>query len=343
MTWGHAEGKRPAVVAPVSPDALTRVLRRSPVPRSSIAAHRPLDDRRIGDGPIDACPVIVDIRSSDAFRRGHIRGAISIPRGRLPRSLFLLPPRERSLLMVGRDGITAADGARFLAGRGRTRVAWLDGSSRDLPRDLLRPGAEANRAWEPARLLREFIARLPRTGEAIDLACGSGREAAFLALHRSRVLGVDILPDALGQARALARAARVPPGRLALCRTDLTDARTVGVLLPPRRFRVICCFRYLDRTLLPVIARALAPGGWVIYETFLQAQARAGRTPTRSSFLLKPGELRAAFEATGGIEIIHYAEGPDERGDHLASLVARSAASLRGPLLDAGMDTVREQ
>jgi tellurite methyltransferase len=343
VTWGHGEGKRPAVAAPISPDALARVLRGNPVRRGSIAGHRPLDDRRIGDCPIEAGPVIVDIRGSEAFRRGHIRGAVSIPIRRLPRSLFLLPPRERSLLMVGRDGSTAAEGARLLAERGRTRVTWLDGSPQDLPRDLLRPGAEANRAWEPARLLREFIARLPRTGEAIDLACGSGREAAFLALHRPRVLGVDIMPDALGQARALARAARVPPGRLALRRTDLTDARTVGVLLPPRRFRVICCFRYLDRTLLPVIARALAPGGWVIYETFLLAQARAGRTPTRSSFLLKPGELRAAFEGTGGIEIIHYAEGPDERGDHLASLVARSAASLRGPLLDAGMDTVREQ
>jgi SAM-dependent methyltransferase len=173
-------------------------------------------------------------------------------------------------------------------------------------------------------LLRDFIARLPRIGEATDLACGSGREAAFLALFRPRVLGVDILPDALRQARTLARASGVPAGRLTLRRADLTDARAVGDLLRPRRFRVILCFRYLDRALLPVIAGALAPGGWVIYQTFLEAQARAGRRPARAAFLLKPGELRSIFESPGGIEIVHYTEGPDARGDHLASLVGRA-------------------
>lgn len=227
--------------------------------------------------------------------------------------------------MVGRDGSAATEGARFLAGHDRSHVTWLDGSPKDLPRDLLRPGVEVNRVWEPAPLLREFIARLPRNGEAIDLACGSGREAAFLALFRPRVLGVDILPDALLQARALARAAGVAPRRLTLRRADLTDAHAVGALLRPRRFRVILCFRYLDRALLPVIAGALAPRGWVIYQTFLEAQARAGRRPTRPAFLLKPGELRRVFENIGGLEIVHYAESPDERGDHLASLVGRAA------------------
>lgn len=305
MTRNSDERERPGGAVPVSLDTLAR----------SLAPGSPLR------------PVIVDIRGREAYRRGHIRGAVSVPRRRLPRSFFLLPRRERSLLLIGRDGSAAAEGARLLAAHGRSEVAWLDGSPRGLPRNLLRPGLEVNRVWEPAPLLREFISRLPRTGEAIDLACGSGREAAFLALHRPRVLGVDILTDALVQARTLARAGGVPAGRLTLRRTDLTDAHAVSALLRPRRFRVICGFRYLDRTLLPVIARALAPGGWVLYQTFLEAQARAGRKPTRPAFLLKPGELRGAFENVGGIEIVHYAEGPDERGDHLASLVARTAGS----------------
>ncbi len=272
-----------------------------------------------------ARPIIADTRSRQAYLRGHIQGAISIPWRRLPRSLFLLPPGEHSLLLVGRDGAAAAAAARFLIGHGRSHVTWLDGSPRELSGSRWRAGGEVNRAWEPSPLLREFIARLPRPGEAIDRACGSGREAAFLALFRPQVLGVDILPDALLQARALARAAGVAPGRLTLRRADLTDARAIGDLLRPRRFRVILCFRYLDRALLPVIAGALAPGGWVIHQAFLEAQARAGRKPTRSAFLLKPGELRGAFENVGGIEIMHYAEGPDERGDHLASLVGQAA------------------
>jgi tellurite methyltransferase len=322
------------MAAPVSPDGLVRLLFGDPVHQGPtglpphplpglVTSHRRIG-RAVANGSIGDRPVIVDIRSREAYRRGHIRGAVCVPRERLPRSLFLLPPRERYLLLIGRDGAAAAEGAQFLAGHGRPRVAWLDGSPRDLPRRWLRPGVEANRAWEPAPLLREFIARLPRTGEAIDLACGSGREAAFLALVRPRVLGIDILADAGRQARALARAAGVPPGRLTLRRADLTDPRTVGDLLRPRRFRIILCFRYLDRALLPVVARALAPGGWVMYQTFLEAQAKAGRKPRRPAFLLRPGELRRAFESDGGIEVMHYTEGPNDRGDHLASLVGRA-------------------
>lgn len=337
----------PGGAVPVSFGTLARLLLRDPLrsgpagspqppPPGPVASLRrlngPFDDRPIGDRTIDVSTIIVDIRSRQAYLRGHIPGAISIPWQRLPRSLFLLPPREHSLLLVGRDGAAAAAAARFLITHGRSRVTWLDGSPRDLPRGMLRPGREVNRAWEPAPLLRELIARLPRTGEAIDLACGSGREAAFLALHRQRVLGVDILPDALLQARALARAAGVAPGRLTLRRADLTDSRAVADLLRPRRFRVILCFRYLDRALLPAIARALAPGGWVIHQAFLEAQARAGRKPKRSAFLLKPDELRGAFESADGIEILHYSENEDARGDHLASLVGRAAVRRRGDL-----------
>jgi tellurite methyltransferase len=332
VTAGDGQRERSAEAAPVSPDSLAQILLRDRARRASAgsprnAAPNSVPSRRAASRPAGTCgsgdrTVIVDIRGRDAYRRRHVRGSVSIPMERLPGSLFLLPPRERDLLLVGRDGAAAAEGARVLSEHGRHRVAWLEGSVRELPGALLRSGEEPNRAWEPAPLLRAFIARLPRTGEAIDLACGSGRNTAFLALHRPRVLGVDILPDALLQARTLARAAGVAPGRLALRQLDLTDPRAVEALLPPHRFQVISCFRYLDRALLPFIARALAPGGWVIYQTFLEAQARAGRKPAQPAFLLKPGELRRSFESAGGMEIIHYTEGPDERGDHLASLVA---------------------
>jgi len=140
------------------------------------------------------------------------------------------------------------------------------------------------------------------------------------------VLGVDRLPDALRQARRLARAAHVPSGRLSLRRVDLTDAAAVARILPEGGLRVILCFRYLDRALLPRIAAALAPGGWLLYETFLEAQARAGRKPSRPAFLLKPGELRTAF---AGLEVVHWVEGEDARGDHTAALVARRPGEKR--------------
>jgi SAM-dependent methyltransferase len=51
---------------------------------------------------------------------------------------------------------------------------------------------------------------------------------------------------------------------------------------------------YLHRPLLPAIARALAPGGVLIYETFARGNERFGR-PRNPDFLLRPGELLGAF------------------------------------------------
>jgi SAM-dependent methyltransferase len=51
---------------------------------------------------------------------------------------------------------------------------------------------------------------------------------------------------------------------------------------------------YLHRPLLPAIARALAPGGVLIYETFARGNERFGR-PSNPDFLLRPGELLEAF------------------------------------------------
>lgn len=277
---------------------------------------------------------MVDLRARRSWIRRHPRGAISIPARDLASSTFLLPPPDRRLLLLANDAAEAASAARLLAARGRADVAWLDAPAAALLEHRTRPpgrrglplqsGAEPNRAWEPAALLRAFLPRLPRQGPAIDLACGSGRETVALALHGPPVLGVDILPDALRQARRLARAAAVPAGRIRLRCGDLEDDAATARWLPDGRFRIVLCFRYLHRPLLPAIARALSPGGWLFYQTFLEAQARAGRRPSRPAFLLRPGELRAAF-AGAGLEIVHYGEGPDRRGDQLASLVARSA------------------
>ena len=45
--------------------------------------------------------------------------------------------------------------------------------------------------------------RLPE-GPIVDVACGSGRDAVFLAMRGAQVTGIDLLPDALEQAHELA-------------------------------------------------------------------------------------------------------------------------------------------
>jgi SAM-dependent methyltransferase len=64
------------------------------------------------------------------------------------------------------------------------------------------------RGWEPEReanlfLVREFERRAPG-GRALDLACGEGRNAVWLASRGWRVTGLDFSEVALGRARKLA-------------------------------------------------------------------------------------------------------------------------------------------
>jgi len=80
---------------------------------------------------------------------------------------------------------------------------------------------------------------------------------------------------------------------------------------------------FLHRPLFPALAHALRPGGILIFETFLVAQALHGH-PKNPVYLLAPDELRAGF--ADQLVILDYREGPVERDGtmtHLASLLAR--------------------
>jgi hypothetical protein len=65
--------------------------------------------------------------------------------------------------------------------------------------------------------------------------------------------------------------------------------------------------------------RALAPGGWLVYETYRLGQERFGR-PIRAHFLLARGELARAFPT---LETIRYEELDPEAGPVSARLLAR--------------------
>ena len=117
----------------------------------------------------------------------------------------------------------------------------------------------------------------------LDLACGRGRHARFLAARGHPVEAVDRDAEALEQ---LAGA----PG-VTTTRADLeSDPWPFG----GRRFGAIVVTNYLHRPLFPAIREALADGGVLLYETFMRGHEALGK-PTNPHFLLAPGELLAAF------------------------------------------------
>jgi SAM-dependent methyltransferase len=75
--------------------------------------------------------------------------------------------------------------------------------------------------------------------------------------------------------------------------------------LPGERFQGIVVANYLHRPLFPLLAESLAPGGILIYETFMQGNERYGK-PSNPAFLLQPGELWRAFP---GLHVIAFEQG----------------------------------
>ena len=83
-------------------------------------------------------------------------------------------------------------------------------------------------------------------------------------------------------------------------------------------YDVVLVTRYLHRPLMPHLRRWLAPGGVLIYETFLREQARHGH-PKNPDFLLEPGELATLVTP---LEIVRQSEGERDR-QWIAAIAAR--------------------
>jgi len=132
-------------------------------------------------------------------------------------------------------------------------------------------------------------AHLVARGTLLDLACGPGRHARLFLNRGIKVVAVDREPQDIPGARFV--------------RADLEGGNPWP--LPGERFEGIVVTNYLHRPLFRAIEAALAPGGVLIYETFMLGNERFGR-PSNPQFLLRPGELREAF---AGLAALAFEEG----------------------------------
>jgi SAM-dependent methyltransferase len=257
---------------------------------------------------------ILDLRPEPEFQQGHVRGAGNVPLGQLQARRAELPPRETPVLVVATHHAEAECGAIVLETMEFAVIRWLAAPASTL-RDGLADRGPGARLWRPAPFLAEVLPLLPR-GRALDVAAGSGREAVFLAMHGFEVEAWDHAPEALARARALADRSG------ASIESVVADLEAPDVVIPPDRYMLVTCFRFLHRPLLPVLERALAPGGHLVYETYRLGQERFGR-PRRRQFLLEPGELARAFAR---LEVLRYEEPSPPGGPLTARLLARRRA-----------------
>lgn len=148
-------------------------------------------------------------------------------------------------------------------------------------------------------------------GQAIDIACGVGRNTHYVADKGFLVDAVDISDYALGKIKNSSTITKIE--------ADLDKYN-----ITPKKYDLIINTNYLNRRLVSQMKDALKDGGIVVFETFIVAHGDYNHETMNLDYLLRKNELLHSFI---GLDIIYYEERDDVnlRGEkvRIASLVAK--------------------
>lgn len=146
------------------------------------------------------------------------------------------------------------------------------------------------------QVLTENDYLLPATGTALDLACGLGANAVFLAEQGLSVTAWDISTVAINKLLAYA-------GQQGL-NINASQENIVAGSFTGCSFDVIVVSRFLDRGLSDAIIGALKPQGLLFYQAFTR-QKTSRNHPNNPDYLLTENELLALFSP---LRVIFYRE-----------------------------------
>jgi SAM-dependent methyltransferase len=166
----------------------------------------------------------------------------------------------------------------------------------------------------PSAWIARFLPLLPPGAPVLDVAAGGGRHTAFARAAGHPVTAVD--RDTAGLARFAGDEG------VSVLEADLEGAPWP---LAGRTFGAVVVTNYLHRPLFPHLLAAIAPGGWLLYETFAAGNERFGK-PSNPDFLLRPGELREAVRGTLTVIAYEHGEVSAPRPAMIQRIAARRAA-----------------
>ena len=132
-------------------------------------------------------------------------------------------------------------------------------------------------------------------GLALDVACGAGRHALFLAERGWRVVAVD--GSKVGVERMMAEAARRGVADRIDARVADLESRPRGFAVEPGAYDLVCDFYFLDRSLFEELREGVRPGGLFVAAIHVAAE---------HEYLLEPGELESIVRGWGW-EVLHAA------------------------------------
>lgn len=147
---------------------------------------------------------------------------------------------------------------------------------------------------EPEDLIVQFADRIPArnpAAEVLDVACGAGRHALFLARRGCRVVAMDRHLEHLRSLRGAVRKEHLP--------VDVLESNVESMSLLPECFDAIVNTLFLYRPLFPEYVRALRKGGLLfsgrlqpIMPMFWETRARG------ETFCSNPASLPGRFPSS---------------------------------------------
>lgn len=246
---------------------------------------------------------IIDLRSWQNYQEGHIVDATWLSWEILPESLNALPASPASFYLVGgRDEIEAASILLDSKGYSVSGSVVINSDedwqkwAQQLPM-MVEQGKQSKILWKPSPLVTELVGLIlseqvkladdSNRPDVLDIGCGGGRDAIFMAKNRMNVIAIDHEQKVLKRSKALANLSGANV-KFKCCDIKKQDC------LPDKQFDVITVVRFLNRESYDYIINQLKPGGVVLFQTFVEGVEAFG-SPKNPNFILRKGELAEVF------------------------------------------------
>jgi tellurite methyltransferase len=185
--------------------------------------------------------------------------------------------------------------------------------------------AQPDRPWLPelpSEWLVAHSALLAGGGRALDVACGDGRNALYLAQLGYMVDAIDVSDVAI-------EALRRETAQRGLTMTIVPHVVDLErEPLPAGPYDVIVMTNFLQRDLFAPLQDALAPGGLLVFETLARCHVDELGHSFNPAYLVEPGELPAALDR---LEVVDHREGVVQRSGGARGVAGIVARRPRGP------------
>lgn len=141
---------------------------------------------------------------------------------------------------------------------------------------------------EPCTVLKNTSYLLPAAGTALDIACGLGGNALYLAQCGLQTTAIDISEVGIGRLQKQASLRNLSI-QAVVAAADCDYFMNTG----HDPFDVIAVSNYLDRDLFRVLPSLLKSEGLLFYQTFVKDKADPEIGPSNPQYLLDVNELLA--------------------------------------------------